>query len=266
MIILDSDHLSILQYHNSASAAKPIARLNQPPEKPIATSIANVEEAMRGWLSAIAKERRIERQIIACVPLLVLKQWVPRDGCHCLSTSSGTKALSGDLSRFHFSSSILPQNESRPSSPRAAGMHDHPDPLSLVGRQIDFPVLPLVAGGRGRKLLLPHPPCHRHPPRSGIGPRLHWSPGAATRHGRGGRIEVPADDPRGRRTENKGARPAELGQLPHLRMALAAEHRPAGKDARRGGTHRPGDTPRPGVPPRRRIGGGQVVCPSAPAR
>jgi tRNA(fMet)-specific endonuclease VapC len=65
MIILDSDHLSILRYHNSERALKLIARLNQAPEKPIATSIANVEEAMRGWLSAIAKERRIERQLFA---------------------------------------------------------------------------------------------------------------------------------------------------------------------------------------------------------
>ena len=65
MIILDSDHLSILRYHNSERALKLIARLNQATERPIATSVANVEEAMRGWLSAIAKERRIERQIPA---------------------------------------------------------------------------------------------------------------------------------------------------------------------------------------------------------
>jgi tRNA(fMet)-specific endonuclease VapC len=65
MIILDSDHLSILRYHSSERALKLLARLNQTSEKPIATSIANVEEAMRGWLSAIAKERRIERQLFA---------------------------------------------------------------------------------------------------------------------------------------------------------------------------------------------------------
>ena len=65
MIILDSDHLSILRYHNSERALKLVARLNQATEKPIATSIANVEEVMRGWLSAIAKERRIERQLSA---------------------------------------------------------------------------------------------------------------------------------------------------------------------------------------------------------
>jgi tRNA(fMet)-specific endonuclease VapC len=65
MIILDSDHLSILRYHNSERAKTLIARLDQATERPIATSIVNVEEAMRGWLSAIAKERRIERQLSA---------------------------------------------------------------------------------------------------------------------------------------------------------------------------------------------------------
>jgi len=65
VIILDSDHLSILRYHNSERALKLVARSDQATEKPIATSIANVEEAMRGWLSAIAKERRIERQLSA---------------------------------------------------------------------------------------------------------------------------------------------------------------------------------------------------------
>jgi hypothetical protein len=65
MIILESDHLSVLRYRGTDRAVKLVARLDQSPEKPIATSIANVEEAMRGWLSAIAKERRVERQILA---------------------------------------------------------------------------------------------------------------------------------------------------------------------------------------------------------
>jgi tRNA(fMet)-specific endonuclease VapC len=63
VIILDSDHLSILRYHNSERALKLVARLDQSKDKSFASSIASVEEAMRGWLSAIAKERQIERQI-----------------------------------------------------------------------------------------------------------------------------------------------------------------------------------------------------------
>ena len=65
MIILDSDHLSILRYRDSARAQSLANRLAVATEMPVATSIANVEEAMRGWLAALAKERRIERQIFA---------------------------------------------------------------------------------------------------------------------------------------------------------------------------------------------------------
>ena len=65
MIILDSDHLSILRYQHSERAERLIERLNLSSIQPIGTSIANVEEAMRGWLAAIAKERQIERQLLA---------------------------------------------------------------------------------------------------------------------------------------------------------------------------------------------------------
>jgi hypothetical protein len=55
MIILDSDHLSILRYQ-SARTGRLKERLEQSPIRPIGTSIVNVEEAMRGWLVAIAKD------------------------------------------------------------------------------------------------------------------------------------------------------------------------------------------------------------------
>lgn len=64
MIILDSDHLSILRYQ-SERAERLTERLNQSPIQPIGTAIVNVEEAMRGWLAAIAKERELERQLLA---------------------------------------------------------------------------------------------------------------------------------------------------------------------------------------------------------
>jgi tRNA(fMet)-specific endonuclease VapC len=64
MIILDSDHLSVLRFQ-SARADRLKERLDQSSIPTIATSIVNVEEAMRGWLAAIAKERQIERQFLA---------------------------------------------------------------------------------------------------------------------------------------------------------------------------------------------------------
>lgn len=65
MIILDSDHLSLLRYKETSRAKKLIERMEQSKEKPFSTTIVNVEEAMRGWMATLAKERLVERQISA---------------------------------------------------------------------------------------------------------------------------------------------------------------------------------------------------------
>lgn len=64
MILLDSDHLSVLHYHTGERASQLFGRLAlAEADGPIGTTIVNIEEAMRGWLSAIAKERLIHSQI-----------------------------------------------------------------------------------------------------------------------------------------------------------------------------------------------------------
>lgn len=65
MTLLDSDHLSVLRYRTSARGARLAERLANAPEPPVGTTVANVEEAMRGWLAAIAKEREVRRQVAA---------------------------------------------------------------------------------------------------------------------------------------------------------------------------------------------------------
>lgn len=65
MILLDSDHLSVLRYRTGARALRLACRLKLAAELPIGTSIANVEESMRGWMASIAKERLVRRQIAA---------------------------------------------------------------------------------------------------------------------------------------------------------------------------------------------------------
>lgn len=65
MTLLDSDHLSVLRYKTSARAVRLADRLARAPEPPVGTTVANVEEVMRGWQSAIAKERRADRQVYA---------------------------------------------------------------------------------------------------------------------------------------------------------------------------------------------------------
>lgn len=65
MILLDTDHLTVLKYSDSDRYARLHGRLLAAAPERIGTSIVNVKEQMRGWLSAIAKERTLQRQINA---------------------------------------------------------------------------------------------------------------------------------------------------------------------------------------------------------
>jgi tRNA(fMet)-specific endonuclease VapC len=64
MIILDSDHLTILQIAEGVRYANLLERLILSSE-PLTTTIVNVEEQMRGWLKSIAKEKQAKRQVRA---------------------------------------------------------------------------------------------------------------------------------------------------------------------------------------------------------
>jgi tRNA(fMet)-specific endonuclease VapC len=64
MILLDTDHLTLLKYMDSERGVRLNERLRaQPPEEVVAVSIISVEEQMRGWLAAIARERQASRQV-----------------------------------------------------------------------------------------------------------------------------------------------------------------------------------------------------------
>ncbi len=65
MILLDTDHLTVLKYTYSERHARLHGRLLAAAPEPIGTTIVSVEEQMRGWLSAVAKERTLMRQINA---------------------------------------------------------------------------------------------------------------------------------------------------------------------------------------------------------
>ncbi len=65
MLLLDSDHLTLLRYSTGARAMRLAERLQASTVSPIGTTIANVEESMRGWMASLAKEREIRRQIPA---------------------------------------------------------------------------------------------------------------------------------------------------------------------------------------------------------
>lgn len=70
MILLDTDHLSVLKYPESAQRARLEDRLAASSDRDIATTIVNAEEQMRGWLAEINRLRTVHQQIPAYERLL----------------------------------------------------------------------------------------------------------------------------------------------------------------------------------------------------
>ncbi len=85
MILLDTDHLSMLKYPNTTRCAALTQRLSASPDQKIGTTIVSIEEQWRGWLAVIARNREIRRQLKAYRELAdlldFLSQWnvVPLD-------------------------------------------------------------------------------------------------------------------------------------------------------------------------------------------
>ena len=66
MILLDTDHVTLLKYPAGERGARLAQRLNAlPAEEVVGVAIVTVEEQMRGWLAAVAKERFARRQVTA---------------------------------------------------------------------------------------------------------------------------------------------------------------------------------------------------------
>ena len=64
MILIDTDHVTLFKYPENERTRRLIARLSAlPGTELIGVSIVTVEERMRGWLAAIAKERTTTRQV-----------------------------------------------------------------------------------------------------------------------------------------------------------------------------------------------------------
>jgi len=80
MILLDSDHVSVLRMKpGSLRRDHLVARLAlAAADQVVAIPVVVTEEAMRGWLSALAKERKAQRQVFAYRELADLFQFFAR--------------------------------------------------------------------------------------------------------------------------------------------------------------------------------------------
>lgn len=64
MILLDTDHLSLLKYPESPQYGPLVARMEAAAERVFATTIVSVEEQMRGWLAVISRVRDVDKQVL----------------------------------------------------------------------------------------------------------------------------------------------------------------------------------------------------------
>ena len=65
MVILDTDHLTVIQRQNAPSFSILSARLRHLPASEICTTIVNVEEQMRGWLAMVRRSKKAQQEILA---------------------------------------------------------------------------------------------------------------------------------------------------------------------------------------------------------
>ncbi len=65
MMILDTDHISLVQFPESAVAARILARLFSMGIEQITATIVTYEEQMRGWLGEISGAKNLSKEIEA---------------------------------------------------------------------------------------------------------------------------------------------------------------------------------------------------------
>lgn len=63
MVILDTDHVSLLEWSGSPPAQKLDTRLSQLPANETCTTVISYEEQLRGWLGMLAKASKQQAQI-----------------------------------------------------------------------------------------------------------------------------------------------------------------------------------------------------------
>jgi tRNA(fMet)-specific endonuclease VapC len=64
MILLDTDHLTVLRFRSGIRCVRLIARMEGAAGEVFGTTIINAAEQMKGWLAAINKERDVFRQVM----------------------------------------------------------------------------------------------------------------------------------------------------------------------------------------------------------
>ena len=65
MILLDTDHLTVLKYPENPQYTRLTARIAASDDPDFATTIVNAEEQLRGWLAEINRQHTPQEQVFA---------------------------------------------------------------------------------------------------------------------------------------------------------------------------------------------------------
>jgi tRNA(fMet)-specific endonuclease VapC len=76
MILLDTDHLTILKYPANARCQALLQRMQASPDQQIGTTIISVEEQWRGWFALVARHRNVRRQVKPYEELVALHEFL----------------------------------------------------------------------------------------------------------------------------------------------------------------------------------------------
>ena len=74
-VLLDTDHLSVLQWQEQPACDRLLARLDQLPPDDIATSIVSFHEQVQGWQAYLSRTRKPSQVVLAYAKLEALWRW-----------------------------------------------------------------------------------------------------------------------------------------------------------------------------------------------
>jgi tRNA(fMet)-specific endonuclease VapC len=74
-VVLDTDHLSILQWREEPACSRLRERLKQLPADDVATTIISFQEQVQGWLAYLNRARKPEQVVLAYAELEEIWRW-----------------------------------------------------------------------------------------------------------------------------------------------------------------------------------------------
>jgi tRNA(fMet)-specific endonuclease VapC len=74
-VVLDTGHLSVLQWREEPACSRLLARLDQLPPDDVATTIISFHEQMQVWLAYLNRARKPEQVVLAYAKLEEMWRW-----------------------------------------------------------------------------------------------------------------------------------------------------------------------------------------------